>query len=128
MFSFEYFAWLRLLNDNPPAMVAWAAFGVPLAMFASALPGYILRKMGLSIPSSFMTVFYTSGTITWLTGFIVMMILLFSGIAAIRMLIIWCLMYLFYFMFCLFYHRPLKKWMDSITENKKTVDKETEQA
>jgi hypothetical protein len=124
--QFEYYDWLRVLNEQPMFVTAWAAFGMPLALLACSMPGIVLRKIGLPLPDGMQYVFYTAGAMTWLTGFVVMMILLFSEISGIRMLLIWCLIYLFYCLFCTFYHRPLRKWMDSLVEEKetKTGDKE----
>jgi hypothetical protein len=119
--QFEHYQWLETLTEEPMLIAGWAAFGVPLAMLAWIVPSMTLRKIGLPLPDGLQRFFYTSGTITWLTGFIVMMILLFSGISGMRMLVIWCLMYLFYSLFCIFYHRPLRKWMDSLVEEKGKV-------
>jgi hypothetical protein len=120
--SFEYHPWLDQLLAGPAIMVAWAAFGVPAVMFMFALPVFILRKIGLPLPDGFVRFFYTSSCLVWLTGFIVMMILLFSGISGLRMLLIWCLMYFFYAVFCFLYHRPLQKWLNSISAEKEIID------
>jgi hypothetical protein len=116
--QFEHYDWLRALTEQPALMVVWAAFGVPLTLLLCLIPDIILRKIGLPLPGGLQRFFYTGGAITWLTGFVVMMVLLFSDISGIRMLLIWCLMYLFYSLFCIFYDRPLRKWMDSLAEQK----------
>jgi hypothetical protein len=121
-FSFDYYPWLDRLVSEPALVVAWAAFGVPAVMLLFALPAFILRKICLPLPHSFVRFFYTSSCLVWITGFIVMMILIFSGISGMRMLLVWCLMYCFYFMFCLLYHRPLSKWLDSKTAEKEKTD------
>lgn len=120
--SFDYYPWLDRIIGEPALMAGWAAFGVPALMLLFALPAFILRKIGLSLPDGFVRFFYTSSCLVWITGFIVMMILIFSGISGIRMLLVWCLMYCVYSMFCLLYHRPLKKWLDSQTADKGKTD------
>jgi hypothetical protein len=118
--SFEYYPWLKILANKPQYIVMWAAFGVPVLMLLSALPFFILRKIGLALPDPFYTSFYGSLTVTWLMGFVVMIIMLFSEIAALRMALIWCLIFLFNLLFCIFYHRPIKKWIDMQASADKT--------
>jgi len=120
-FSFKSYYFLQQIDANPQYMVMWAAFGVPLLMFALALPFFIFRKVGLekfSKPLS--TIVYSTLGITWITGFITMMILLFTEVTGIRMFLVWSLMFLTYLLFCIFYYRPLQKGVMHISK-KKTV-------
>jgi uncharacterized protein YacL len=113
-FSIEYYPWLKTLSNNPPYIVIWAAFGVPVLMLLFLLPSKMLRSTKIALLQRLDTAFFASITVTWIIGFVVMMLLLFADIAVIRMAIIWCLIFVFHFVFCFIYYQPIKKWMDKV--------------
>jgi hypothetical protein len=114
-FSIEYYPWLKTLTNNPPYIVMWAAFGVPALMLILLLPSKVLRSSKVALLQRADMAFYASITTTWIIGFVVMMLLLFTEIAPIRMLIIWCLIFVFHFIFCFIYYQPIKKWLDKVS-------------
>jgi hypothetical protein len=119
-FSFKLFDFLQDVENKPEIMVMWAAFGIPVLMFALALPLYILRKLGLeeSIKPA-VSVVYLSLSITWILGFVTMMVLLFANVTGIRMFLVWSLMFLTYLIFCIFNRKQLMKGVDHITKKSK---------
>lgn len=120
-FSFKLYDFLQMLEDNPQYMVMWSAFGVPLLMFALALPLYIFRKIGLQEQAKpFANVAYISLGITWIIGFITMMIMMFTDVSGIRMFLVWSLMFITYLAFTLFNYKMLIKGVGSLSK-KKTV-------
>jgi len=118
-FSFKFYEFLGAIEHEPEIMVIWAAFGVPAIMFALVLPLYILRKFGVEKSiKPVVNVVYLSLGISWILGFVTMIILLFSNVTGIRMFIIWALMFLTYLFFCIFNRRQLMKGVEHI--NKKS--------
>ena len=119
-FSFKLYEFLSDIENKPEIMVIWAAFGVPALMFALALPLYITRKMGLEKTlKPVVNVTYLSLGISWLLGFVTMIILLFANVTGIRMFMIWVLMFLTYLFFCIFNRRQLMKGVEHITKKSK---------
>jgi len=120
-FSFKLYDFLQMLEDNPQYMVMWSAFGVPLLMFALALPLYIFRKIGLQEQAKpLANLAYISLGITWIIGFITMMIMMFTDVSGIRMFLVWSLMFITYLTFTLFNYKILIKGVGNLSK-KKTV-------
>ena len=118
-FSFKAYQFLADIEANRHYMVLWAAFGVPLFMLALTLPFYILRKLGLyEFMKPFYSVIYLSLGISWILGFITLMVLYFSEVSGIRMFLIWILMFLTYFVFSVFNRNMLNRWVDEISNTK----------
>lgn len=118
-FSFNYYDFLQTLEANPEYMVMWAAFGVPVLMFALALPLFILRKIGLQEQSKpFANVAYLSLGITWILGFVTMMIMMFTNVSGIHLFIVWVLMFITYLAFTLFNYKRLMKGVTAISKKK----------
>jgi hypothetical protein len=118
-FSFKLYHFLEQLDANPQYMVLWASFGVPLLMLGLALPAFIARKSRLEKYSKpFFSILYISLIVSWLTGFVVMMIFLFTGVSGIRMFIVWILLFITYFIFTIFNHNQIDRWLKQLTESK----------
>ena len=118
-FSFKLYEFLQAVETNRHYMVMWAAFGVPLFMLVLTLPFYILRKLGLyNFMKPFYSVIYLSLGISWILGFITLMVLYFAYVSGIRMFLIWILMFLTYFVFCIFNRTMLNQWVDEISKSK----------
>jgi hypothetical protein len=118
-FSFKLYHFLEQLEANPQYMVMWASFGVPILMLGLALPAFIARKSGLEKYSKpFFSILYISLIVSWLTGFVVMMIFLFTGVSGIRMFITWILLFVTYFIFTIFNHNQINMWLKQLTESK----------
>jgi hypothetical protein len=118
-FSFKLYHFLEQLEANPQYMVLWASFGVPLLMLGLALPAFIARKSRLEKYSKpFFSILYISLIVSWLTGFVVMMIFLFTGVSGIRMFIVWILLFITYFIFTIFNHNQIDRWLKQLTESK----------
>jgi hypothetical protein len=118
-FSFKLYHFLEQLEANPQYMVMWASFGVPILMLGLALPAFIARKLRLEKYSKpFFSILYISLIVSWLTGFVVMMIFLFTGVSGIRMFITWILLFVTYFIFTIFNHNQIDRWLKQLTESK----------
>ena len=118
-FSFNYYDFLQTLDANPDYMVIWAAFGVPVLMFALVLPLFILRKIGLQEQSKpFANVAYLSLGITWIIGFITMIIMMFTNVGGIHLFLVWVLMFITYLAFTLFNYKRLMKGVTAINKKK----------
>lgn len=117
-FSFKYYEILQYFESEPMMVVMFAAFGVPLFMFALSLPLYIFRKIGLDKTlKPFYSILYIPLAITWIIGFILMIILLMTGVSGIRMVIVWTLMYLTYLVFGIFNRKAINRWIDDTGKN-----------
>lgn len=118
-FSFKLYHFLERLEANPQYMVMWASFGVPLLMLGLALPAFIARKSRLEKYSKpFFSILYISLIVSWITGFAVMMIFLFTGVSGIRMFVTWILLFITYFIFTIFNHNQINMWLKQLTESK----------
>lgn len=116
-FSFKLYDFIREIEVNRHYMVMWAAFGVPALMLALCLPLYIIRKIGLDkYLSGSYTVIFSSLGVTWILGFITMIILFFTEVSGIRMFMIWVLMFLTYLVFCAFNYKMLSKWLIELSK------------
>jgi hypothetical protein len=117
-FSFKYYEILHYFEAEPAMVVMCAAFGIPLLMFALALPLYIFRKIGLDKTlKPFYSILYIPLAISWIIGFVLMMILLFTGVSGIRMVLIWSLLYLTYLAFGIFNRKAINRWIDDTGKN-----------
>lgn len=107
-------------DDFQVVVVAFAAFGVPLFSLLLYLLFRILRiKVGPVASTSLaaLAIGYT------FVGFITQMILLFSGVPALKMALIWLSMIIVYGVFALFNYRMIYKV--SVTFNE-TMNSEQE--
>ncbi|MNK01402.1 hypothetical protein D3C87_192000 [compost metagenome] len=116
-FSFKLYDFIQQIETNRHYMVMWAAFGVPAFMFALCLPLFIIRKVGLDkyIKGSY-TVIFSSLGITWILGFITMMILFSTEVSGIRMFMVWVVMFVTYLTFCAFNNKMLSKWLTEFSK------------
>lgn len=109
-FSFKYYDFLKMLDAHPEYMVIWASFGVPLLMLAFVMPFFVLRKIGLQEHSKpFANVIYLTLGITWILGFMIMMIMMFSNVSGVHMLLTWLLILITYMAFVLTNYKTLMK-------------------
>lgn len=102
-------------EDSQVVVVAFATFGVPLFSFLLYLLFRLLRiKVGPVASSSLaaLAVGYT------FFGFITQMILLFSGVSALKMALIWLAMIIVYGVFVLFNCRMIYKMTVTLNETK----------
>ena len=117
--SFKYYSWIAALTREPHFMVMFAAFGVPLLMLAIVIPLYILRKLGFPKAAERMGgLIYPPIVITWILGFVVMIIFSFTGVDAIRMFLCWCVLLLCSFMFTLVNRKAISQWMKETGKKK----------
>lgn len=103
---------LNYLQNNENAqgvVVALAAFGVPLFSFLLYLLFRILR---IKVGAMALVTGYT------LFGFITQIILLFSGVPALKMALIWLAMIIVYGIFVLFNRRMIYKILSTFNETK----------
>ena len=107
---------LNYLQNNENAqgvVVALAAFGVPLFSFLLYLLFRILRiKVGAMASRAL------AALVTGFFGFITQIILLFSGVPALKMALIWLAMIIVYGIFVLFNRRMIYKILSTFNETK----------
>ncbi|MDU1905387.1 MAG: hypothetical protein E6772_11435 [Dysgonomonas sp.] len=110
-FSFEMPSWLMPLIEEPGYLVMWAAFGVFLLILVLSLVFSMLGKLMFRAFFDKM-VFITVTTLlaTWLTGFVSMMIFLFTGVSSIKMLLIWITLFVGYLIFSIINRRGLERF------------------
>ena len=109
---------LNYLQNNENAqgvVVALAAFGVPLFSFLLYLLFRILRIKVGAMASRALAALVTGYTFF---GFITQIILLFSGVPALKMALIWLAMIIVYGIFVLFNRRMLYKILSTFNETK----------
>lgn len=118
-FSFKLYDFLRELENNPQYMVMWSAFGVPALMFALGIPFFILRKIGLEKQAkAIANVVYMALFVSWILGFITMMIMMFTEVSGIRMFMVWSLLFITYFVFTIFNYKMLVKGLGNLSKKK----------
>lgn len=109
---------LNYLQNNENAqgvVVALAAFGVPLFSFLLYLLFRILRIKVGAMASRALAALVTGYTFF---GFITQIILLFSGVPALKMALIWLAMIIVYGIFVLFNRRMIYKILSTFNETK----------
>jgi len=102
-------------DDFQVVVVAFAAFGVPLFSLLLYLLFRIFRiKVGPVASASLaaLAIGYT------FVGFITQMILLFSGVSALKMVLIWLAMIIVYGVFALFNYRMIYKVLPTLNKTK----------
>lgn len=107
-FSSDFSAFLINLEDEPALVVIWAALLFPFSLLFILILSSVLKKLQLDKP--FEQIGYISTVtilMTWLTGFISQMMLLFIGISGIRMLLIWLVMFITCLFFSIFNYQKL---------------------
>jgi len=120
-FSFKLYDFIRAIEGNRQYIVMWSAFGMPLLILALTLPLYLFRKIGLDkVFKPFYVVLYGSLLITWILGFVTMMILFFTEVSGIRMFIIYLLIFATYVFFTIFNYKKLNSVVD---EKSKVIKK-----
>lgn len=110
---------LNYLQNNENAqgvVVALAAFGVPLFSFLLYLLFRILRIKVGAMASRALAALVTTGYTFF--GFITQIILLFSGVPALKMALIWLAMIIVYGIFVLFNRRMIYKILSTFNETK----------
>jgi len=120
-FSFEIPYWLTPVIEERGYLVMWAAFGV---FFSGVILILILSWIGKLLFKAFFDkvvfVIVTTLLATWLTGFVSMMIFLFTGISGIKMLLIWITLFLGYLIFSIINRRELERFVLEFGGEKKS--------
>ncbi len=109
---------LNLIEKEPVFMVFGTAFGIPLFMFVFAMTiGRIYKKAYFA--SALNTIIFTTLGLTWLFGFVLMIILFIIGISGIKLFTILLLLLLFLFVFILLNFTSVNKFIDEQSEGLK---------
>ncbi len=114
---FKSLPFLEAVMEQPMLMVAWAAFGVPLLIFLLVLFSKIYRSFKFSFQIDI--VIFSSLFFTWIAGFVVMIILLFSGISGIKLYFIWITILVSSFVFSAINHKSIAKYANDAEEKVK---------
>lgn len=109
--SFEIPAWLESFLSEPVYVVLWAVFGVA---FTVALLSFVPARIDKILKVNYLVRLFTPGitalAITWISGFPAMAILLFSGISAVRMFLIWCIVFVGFLIFSIVERKAISKF------------------
>lgn len=88
---------LRHIETEPGVLVAFAAFH-PFVLLLLTIPLWILKKIGIYKPAQTLGLFGFCMVVVimvgWLMGFVSQILLMFMGIAGLKMLLIYFSMYL----------------------------------
>tara|TARA_R110000823_G_scaffold315705_1_gene451128 strand:- start:168928 stop:169281 length:354 start_codon:yes stop_codon:yes gene_type:complete len=106
-FSFEYFEILKQVNKTPSYTVMWAAFGVPLLIAVFMLCTIVIPNKDIKLKVN--TAIISILGITWILGFITTILFLFTGISGIKLLAIWCTLFVSVSIFYIFHSTEIAK-------------------
>ncbi|WP_346881898.1 hypothetical protein [uncultured Algibacter sp.] len=111
---------LHLLSQKPAYVVLGAAFGVPLFMFVYAMIIARIYK-GAVFASVLNTIIFTTLGIVWIIGFILTIVLLFTGISGLKLFLIWLSLLVFITIFIIVNFTSVNKFLDEMiaSSNKK---------
>lgn len=111
---------LHLLSQKPAYVVLGAAFGVPLFMFVYAMTIARIYK-GAVFASVLNTIIFTTLGLVWIIGFILTIVLLFTGISGLKLFLIWLSLLVFITIFIIVNFTSVNKFLDEMiaSSNKK---------
>ncbi|MDR2916721.1 MAG: hypothetical protein LBV74_18150 [Tannerella sp.] len=116
-FCFEMPDWLEPFMENPMFIVAWAAFGMPLFMMALLfVVHWIFGIVSSELRENILIILATALIITWLAGFILMILMLFGGVHPVKMIICWILLLTVALIFCSVENQLIRKWINNMSE------------
>jgi hypothetical protein len=113
-FSFEIPAWLVAFVSNPMHIVIWAAFGVFFFAILIFLVLLFLEKIFANKISfrKIITPLIAALLISWIPGFISMILFTFLEISAIKMAFIWISMFVGYVFFSIANQREIDRLLN----------------
>ncbi len=121
---FNFIDILRNIVAEPGILVAFAAFH-PFALLLLTIPLWIFKKMGIYKPAQELGIFGFSVAVImmvgWLMGFVSQILLMFMGVAGLKMLMIYLSMYLCITAFVIVNATGLKKTFERDQLKKKSV-------
>ncbi len=118
-FSFEIPAWIKTLIDQPVYIVVWAAFGVFFgAMIITLILSWIGKIVSTKALDNIIIPLVSAIMLTWITGFLSMIILLFTGLSGIKMLLIWISIFVGYLVFSILNRRAIERFANDIGTKK----------
>lgn len=115
---------LRSIESEPGVLVAFAAFH-PFVLLLLTIPLWIFKKIGVYKPVQELGIFGFSVVVImmvgWLMGFVSQILLMFMGVAGLKMLMIYFAMYLCITAFVIVNANGLKKIYEKDQLKKKPV-------
>lgn len=115
---------LRSIESEPGILVAFAAFH-PFVLLLLTIPLWIFKKIGVYKPVQELGIFGFSVVVImmvgWLMGFVSQILLMFMGVAGLKMLMIYFAMYLCITAFVIVNANGLKKIYEKDQLKKKPV-------
>ncbi|WP_108823512.1 hypothetical protein [Dysgonomonas sp. Marseille-P4361] len=122
-FSFEYYDWLKALNNNAPILIFISIFGSLIFVAVLGLFRSLLKAIGLTIIADwkFLDDFMICFAVTGFIGGFLFLFLTFiltpweNNMLGIRYLMIWFVLFICVFSFYLIHKRSLKKWFDEMS-------------
>ena len=116
-FGFEIPHWMNPFLENPMLIVIWAAFGMPLFILVFMFViHWLLGIFSAGFREKVIMVLAVTLVITWLVGFILMMLMFFSGVHPVKLIFCWFLLFITVFVFCIMEYRLVLKWINSHSE------------
>ena len=124
-FSFEYYDWLRNLNEASPILIFISIFGAVGFLIVFGILRWMLKMIGLTFISEckFLDDFMICTFLTGFFGGFLIMIFTFlfeasgNNMPGIRLLFIWIVLYLCVFVFYMTNKTTLKKWYHDMTSS-----------
>lgn len=113
---FKYLPFLEEIINEPVYIVIWTTFGLPLLMVTLYQLSKLYRKSFFA--KRLNTIIFTSLGILWITGFILMLVLLSLKISGIKMYFIWILLVISSFIFTIFNSNSISKKFDELIKKK----------
>ena len=120
--SFEYYGWLRTLNENPVIAIFASIFGSLLLVGVTTLFRRLLAKVGLRTIAEWKLLddLMTCLVITGIFGGFFLLIFVFviagDSMGGVRLLLIWLSLFLCVCSFYFINKIPLKKWYNEVVD------------
>lgn len=111
---FKYLPFIEFIIKEPMFVVIWATFGVPLLMFILFLLTRLYKNV--SFATNLNTIIFSSLSFTWIAGFIISIVLLFSGVSGIKLYFIWITLCVSSFIFSTFNNNAITKLYDDFSK------------
>ncbi|WP_025739967.1 hypothetical protein [Aquimarina pacifica] len=121
--SFEYFGFLKILDETPEIMIFATAFGTPILMLIISPIAKLYRSS--PVKETINMILFGSLTIGWIGGFVLMIILSFGDISGIKLFLIWILWIITVFFFVGANNKTLLKLYNSEIKERINKDKDS---
>lgn len=119
---FKDFPFLQNVIEEPILIVIFSAFGIPALLMGLALIS-IPVKNRISVSNYLLTIIFVPLLMTWIVGFIAMMALFFAQVSAIKLYLIWLLLFFSSYIFTVINSNSITKYLNSEGYSLKKAEK-----